>query len=850
MARILIVDDDASSLMALSSVLANEIVTDVVTCKTPSTALEHLRDSVFDVVVSDIKMQQMDGFALLKTVRDTGNNVPFIFMTFHDDKQFTLDAFRMGAFDFISKPIDTVYLSASILRAIKHRKTLAELEKSQSENIARATQLERLAQLRADIGAALVSGETLPAILQKCVEGLVKHLGAAFARIWTLEDSSQFLILRASAGLYTHLDGAHGKVKVGDFKIGRIALNKRSHLSNTVLTDPEVGDKAWAQREGMVAFAGYPLLLEDKVFGVLALFSRTVLSPQVLRELELIADGITQWIKRKQVEEKLEERNDWLQVTLRSIGQAVIATDASARILFMNPIAEALTGCNAGGALEQSISSVFHALDESTRHTIENPIEKVLRENKTMALQNQTVLVSKSLKEIPIEACAAPIFSKAGSTIGAVMVFSDVTERRDNETLLRRSRDELEIRVAERTAELREREENFRILVEGVTDYAIVRLSAKGFVEDWNSGAVRITGYTKDSIHGCDFSVFFTVEDRSRSRHVLDLKEAIQNGHSVSEGARVRNDGSTFWAHVTISALRDDQCSVRGFAMVIRDITEFKKNETERQLLWDELSRKNKELESIVYVTSHDLRSPLVNIQGYSRELERACLGVAQLLSDSSGGAPDQGVLQPILRTEIPKYVRFITAGAEKMNALLKGLLTMSRLDRQSLNIELLDVDRLVNKIIDGMHYQVEANKAIISLGRLGNCMGDALQINQVFTNLIDNALKYRAPDRSLEISISVATRSESEIVFCVSDTGIGIHPDYQQKIFEIFQRLNPKGDIPGEGLGLSLVQRIISRHGGRCWVESQVDQGAKFFVALPVHGQDRKPSKVSVLSI
>src|SRR5439155_25345667 len=140
----------------------------------------------------------------------------------------------------------------------------------------------RLASLAADVGVALTGADTLPGILQPCAQALVQYLGAAFARVWTLNEAEDLLELRASAGMYTHTDGPHRRVPVGQFKIGLIAEERLPHLTNGVIGDPRVGDQEWARREGMVSFAGYPLIVEGQTVGVMAMFSRQPMTPAVL----------------------------------------------------------------------------------------------------------------------------------------------------------------------------------------------------------------------------------------------------------------------------------------------------------------------------------------------------------------------------------------------------------------------------------------------------------------------------------------------------------------------------------------------------------------------------------------
>jgi PAS domain S-box-containing protein len=164
----------------------------------------------------------------------------------------------------------------------------------------------RQAALGADVGVALAQGgESLRYVLQRCAEAVVRHLGAAFARIWTLNREEDVLELQASAGMYTHTNGPHGRVPVGKFKIGLIAEERKPHLTNSVVGDPRVGDQEWARREGMVSFAGYPLVVEDRLVGVMAMFSREELSRDTLDALASVANTIAQGIERRRADEAL-----------------------------------------------------------------------------------------------------------------------------------------------------------------------------------------------------------------------------------------------------------------------------------------------------------------------------------------------------------------------------------------------------------------------------------------------------------------------------------------------------------------------------------------------------------------
>ena len=314
----------------------------------------------------------------------------------------------------------------------------------------------RLASLRADIGDAFNRWGELNAVLQSCTEALVRNLDAAFARIWVLDKAGEILELRASAGMYTHLDGDHGRVKVGDFKIGRIAKYLRPHISNTVPTDPEVSNPEWAKREGMISFAGYPLTMEGKALGVVAFFSKHRLSDDILNELSPVADGIAQWIKRKQTEIALIEQQELLDVTLRSIGDAVVSTDTQGRVTFLNPVAEALTGWELKEALRQPVEKVFNIVHEDTRQPAENPVAKALREQRIVGLSNHTLLLTREGHETPIDDSASPIRNAKGELIGVILVFHEITARRKMEREKDAQAEVLESRVKERTAQLEE----------------------------------------------------------------------------------------------------------------------------------------------------------------------------------------------------------------------------------------------------------------------------------------------------------------------------------------------------------------------------------------------------------
>ncbi|MDT7689812.1 MAG: hypothetical protein QOE46_2571 [Acidobacteriota bacterium] len=212
------------------------------------------------------------------------------------------------------------------------------------------------AALGAEVGIALAEGGVpLRQLLQRCAEAVVRHLDAAFARVWTLDPEATVLELQASAGLYTHLDGAHGRVPVGRFKIGLIAAERQPHLTNSVVGDPRVGDQEWARREGMVSFAGYPLLVEDRLVGVLAMFARRALPDDTLEALSSVGNIIAQGIERRRAEEALDELLREREQTIEEVSTPVVPVLEGVLVL---PLIGSLDTVRTARATQAALSEV------------------------------------------------------------------------------------------------------------------------------------------------------------------------------------------------------------------------------------------------------------------------------------------------------------------------------------------------------------------------------------------------------------------------------------------------------------------------------------------------------------
>ena len=261
----------------------------------------------WDLVIGDYSMPEFSGPAALALLRAHDPDTPFIFVSGSMGEDVAVEAMKAGAQDFLTKG-NLRRLIPAIERELREAEVRRERRRGQTALLERA----RLAELTSDVGIALTQSGGLRAMLQLCAEALVRHLDVALARIWTLDDAGEVLELQASAGMYTHVDGAHSHVPLGRYKIGVIARDGRPQLTNQVVGDPQIHDQEWVRREGLVAFAGYPLVLHDRVLGVMAMFACHALSEFVPKALGSVASAVTVGIERKRAEQALRRSEEQL----------------------------------------------------------------------------------------------------------------------------------------------------------------------------------------------------------------------------------------------------------------------------------------------------------------------------------------------------------------------------------------------------------------------------------------------------------------------------------------------------------------------------------------------------------
>jgi len=344
------------------------------------------------------------------------------------------------------------------------------------------------------------------------------------------------------------------------------------------------------------------------------------------------------------------------------------------------------------------------------------------------------------------------------------------------------------------------------LLIDSVVDHAIFLLDGDGHVASWNPGAERINGYRADDIIGRHFGVFYAPEDIARDHPAHELALARREGRYEEEGWRVRQDGSRFWSHVVITAIRDDAGELLGFGKVTRDLTAQREAE-------QRLQRSNAELARFAAVAAHDLREPLRSISGFSG-----------LLRERHGAT-----LEPQAR----EYLHHVETAAASMQRLIDELLALARAGDAAPAAEVVDIRDAVGRILVELQVAVSDRDAEVSVEIPAETRVSASRndVDAVLRNLLGNALKFS------DGRPTVTVRREQvghDWRIWIEDHGIGIPDPELPRIFEPFHRLHAAAEHPGNGLGLAICQRVIVRNGGGIGVDSTVGGGSRFWFSLP----------------
>ncbi len=604
----------------------------------------------------------------------------------------------------------------------------------------------------------------------------------------------------------------------------------------------------------------------------------------------------------------LKESDNQIQTIFNAAPDAVIVIDEAGKIIRWNSKAETLFGWQQSEVVGKELSETI--IPDRFREVHKKGLRHFLNtgEGPLIGKVIETCGLTKNGAEIDIalNIAASPKIKGGYLFIGFIR---NITQR---------------IEAAEK---LKRVEQQYRLMIDEVEDYAILLLDNEGIVRNWNKGAEKIKGYTAEEIVGKNFRLFYTKEDQLLKLPEDLLAHATQNRKAIDEGWRVRKDGNTFWASVVITALHDEEGKVIGFTKVTRDITArknaeekfrslldaapdatvivnksgviqminqqtenlfgysrdeiigqpvevlipqelgdthvqhrkgffkeakvramgagielnaVKKNKTkfpveislspiqteegilvsaavrdisDRKKLENELRKSNEEMEAFTYSVSHDLRAPLRGIIGFTTILEE----------DYSSQLDD----------EAKRITSVIKSNTMKMGHLIDDLLAFSRMGKNEVIKKYINSDEMVKEVIAELVQQYKGTAITWEVEPLPDVNADMNTIRQVWINLISNAIKYSRNKEKSGIKIG-AYISDEQPVFFVKDNGVGFDEKYRHKLFKVFQRLHSADEFEGTGVGLALVEKIVSKHGGKVWAEAKVNQGATFYFSLP----------------
>ncbi|KKM87730.1 hypothetical protein LCGC14_1265940 [marine sediment metagenome] len=530
--------------------------------------------------------------------------------------------------------------------------------------------------------------------------------------------------------------------------------NKEFKTSNFKETEWKLSTKINVLEEEMIIEVYY---LEDKPF--------------LNEEEHLISDigkRLKSIIEQRKTHQKLRVSEEWFSTTLKSIGDAVIATDRMGNIQFVNPIAEDLTGYESEKSIGKPLEDIFNIINEETRKSVESPVSRVIREGAIVGLANHTVLISKEGIEIPIADSGAPIKDDKGNLIGVVLTFRDITENREKEKEI--------FDLAQFPSE-----DPFPILRVNINDVIYI-----------NEAGQKLLNIVEHSQIPKIFqeSVKNTFENKKVTESEVELDNRI-------------------YAFI-ITPIKDaDYVNIYGM-----DITE-------RKHIEKKLREVNKLKSEFLRRASHELKTPLISIKGFS-DL------ILSLYEDQ-------------LDAVIVSKLKEIDVGCERLQNIINNLLKTSKLESTDLKpkVQKEDLSFLIKFCVHELESLAERRKQSIKLDIHNEIYTyfEKEEIHDALSNLITNAIKYTPPMGNIEIKTELTKES---VLISIKDNGIGFTEEQKSKIFQQFGKIERYGQgldlgIDGTGLGLYISKKIVESHGGKIWMESEgKDKGSTFYFSLP----------------
>jgi PAS domain S-box-containing protein len=494
--------------------------------------------------------------------------------------------------------------------------------------------------------------------------------------------------------------------------------------------------------------------------------------------------------------QKTTVSKDYVDNIIRNMVDSLIVVNLDGKIKTINRATEELLGYNEKELIGQPIGTVIEAEEFSL---FSNPkIDEIIINSSSLNVER--TYVSKDGRKIPVLFSGSVMFDNDGKAQGIVCVAQDITEQKQT----------LEA--------LKESEEKYRLVFEnakeGICIYEDFPDGNRKLV-DCNSRYVEMSGYSREELMQISDTLKIQQDHRTPDQEATGVDKAWAGQPYSGVFSWHRPDGKENYIEYTAVSLDIDD---RRFTIGIdHDITERKQAEDELKKIAEKLTRSNTELEQFAYVASHDLQEPLRMVASYVQLLARRYKGK--------------------LDTDADDFIGYAVDGANRMQRLINDLLTYSRVSTRGRDFKPTNCETVFDQVLDNLQVAIEESDAVVTHDPLPTVMADDVQLVQLFQNLISNAIKFHGEQPS---RVHVSTeQKENEWIFSVRDNGIGIEPEYFDRIFIIFQRLHSKREYSGTGIGLSICKKIVERHGGGIWVESQFGKGATFYFTIPMRGDE-----------
>jgi PAS domain S-box-containing protein len=492
--------------------------------------------------------------------------------------------------------------------------------------------------------------------------------------------------------------------------------------------------------------------------------------------------------ERKQWEEELHRSFSITRATLESTEDGIVVVDNKGEVKIFNEKFVDIWGIDS----EHLITYDIKILNKFIIDKIKDPFTFVEVQNE---LENHLDVESFDSFEMKdgriLEVTSKPQYV-GEAIVGRVWSYRDITERKHAEEAIKNS------------------EAKFRQFFENDPEYCYM-VSAEGKIIDVNKAAIEMMGYKKEELVNKHVNMIYAPQEIKKIDGLIN--EWLETGVIENEELNIiTKSGEQRTILLSANNILDDRGKLLHSISVQRDITERKCAQEELERTLNELERSNKELEQFAYIASHDLQEPLRMVSSYVELLNRR---YGDKISD-----------------EADDFINFAIEGTKRMQRLINDLLKYSRVSTRGKNLETTDTENVLNDVLSDLGMMIEDSGATVTHDKLPMVQGDDVQLGQVFQNLVSNALKYHGIEKP-NVHVS-AEKKGNEWLFSIKDNGIGIDEKYETRIFQIFQQLHPKGKFPGTGIGLAVVKRIIERHKGKIWFESEPGSGTTFYFTIP----------------